>query len=150
MACLLTCHLNQQSFSCSLLHVKHACVLGKVSPAAGLMHSGCGDNEKLSDFLQSSQLLWTEFKVGEEEQDARVRRTLCFLPSLSVPPPAQPSCSISRHVTEMLRDAAAGPRLRLLLLLRRLFKPEEGRLAAGRRVENGVPIGGDQRHPRVV
>lgn len=48
-----------------------------------------------------------------------------------------------------LRHTAAGLRLRLLVLCW-LFQFEEGRVAAGRRVVNRTPIGGDQGHSGVL
>lgn len=52
-------------------------------------------------------------------------------------------------MTRMLRHAAAGPRLRLLLLYR-LFEFEEWWIAAGWRVVNCTAIGRDQWHPGVL
>lgn len=59
------------------------------------------------------------------------------------------SADVSGHMTAVLAHAAAGPRLRQLLL-HRLFQLEKGRVAAGRRVVNRVAVGGNQWHAGVL
>lgn len=97
---------------------------------------------------------------GGQEKETGTRKLPPFslLPSILTPekhspcfPPlcANTSCSIRSHVTGQLGHTAAGLRLRLLLLCW-LFQFQERRVAAGWRVIDRAPVGGDQGHAGVL